>query len=246
VAVTFLSLHLSVRQHPQPTAVNPHKQQQYSAGEQGLHDRRMPGLTSTSAEAGEEVLATYGAHSNDKLLVHYGFICASTMQHASPDDEVRLDHVIIPHLSEETKSQLQDVGFLGGYALLPTEYPCDRKLKVEDIRKEIPCKDHCRQPWELCFKTQVAVRAVLLTANEWEYFVTNGEDLSGDQSAAVNKWLQPHLQGMAAEALKKHVELQKLLDGDEPLSEDRAVGVRMLYDRWKQIDTHLGMFPTCI
>jgi hypothetical protein len=50
------------------------------------------------------------------------------------------------------------------------------------------------------------------------------------------------LQGMAAEALKKHVELQKLLDGDEPLSEDRAVGVRMLHDRWKQIDTHLGMF----
>lgn len=164
------------------------------------------------------------------------------MQHASPDDEVRLDHVIIPHLSDETKSQLQDVGFLGGYALLPTEYHCDRKPEDEDNPWEISCKDNCRQPWELCFKTQVAVRAVLLTANEWEYFVTNGEDLSGDQSAAVNKWLQPHLQSLAYEALKNHVDLQKLLDGDEPLSEDRAVAVRMLHDRWSQIDKHLGMF----
>jgi hypothetical protein len=190
---------------------------------------------------GDEVLATYGAHSNDKLLVHYGFICASTMQHASPDDEVRLDHVIIPHLSDETKSQLQDVGFLGGYALLPSEYPCSRESSDDDPWG-IRCSENCRQPWELCFKTQVAVRAVLLTANEWEYFVTNGEDLSGDQSAAVNKWLQPHLQGLATEALEKKAELQKLLDGDEPLAKDRAVGVKMLHDRWSQINTHLGMF----
>jgi hypothetical protein len=202
----------------------------------------MPGLTSTSAENGEEVLATYGAHSNDKLMVHYGFIHALTMQHASPDDEVRLDHVIIPHLSEETKSQLQDVGFLGGYALLPSEYPCKREPKDDDPWR-IRCSENCRQPWEPCFKTQVAVRAVLLTANEWQYFVTNGEDLSGDQSAAVNKWLQPHLQDLRAEALQKQADLQKLRDGGEgPLSEDRAVGIRMLHDRWSQISKHLDNF----
>ena len=189
---------------------------------------------------GDEVLATYGAHSNDKLMVHYGFVCASTMQHASPDDEVRLDHVIIPHLSDETKSQLQDVGFLGGYALLPVEYPCARESSDDSLGDG--CSDNCRQPWELCFKTQVAARAVLLTANEWEYFVTNGEDLSGDQSAAVNKWLRPHLQSLSTEALKKYVDLQKLLDGDKPLSEDRAVGVRMLHERWSQISRHLGNF----
>lgn len=161
------------------------------------------------------------------------------MQHASPDDEIRLDHVIIPHLSDETKSQLQDVGFLGGYALLPIEYPCYNK--AQDGRKS--CRDHCRQPWELCFKTQVAVRAVLLTANEWEYFVTNGEDLSGDQSAAVNKWLQPHLQDLRTEALQKQADLQRLCDGEgSPLSEDRAVGVKMLRDRWAQISGHLEGF----
>lgn len=171
-------------------------------------------------------------------MVHYGFICDSPMQHASPDDEIRLDHVIVPHLSAETKSQLQDVGFLGGYALLPIEYPCYSKAGDTDI----PCKDHCRQPWELCFKTQVAVRAVLLTANEWEYFVTNGEDLSGDQSAAVNKWLHPYLQDLKEEALKNCIDLQKLRDTETTSSENRAVAVGMLLDRWDQISRHLGNF----
>lgn len=90
------------------------------------------------------------------------------------------------------------------------------------------------------------MRAVLLTANEWEYFVTSGEDLSGDQSAAVNKWLQPHLQDLRTEALEKHADLQKLLDGEEPLSEDRAVGVTMLRDRWSQISGHLDGFISSI
>lgn len=200
----------------------------------------IPLLTLETAEIGEEVLATYGAHSNDKLLVHYGFICASPVQHSSADDEIRLDHVIIPHLSDETKSQLQDVGFLGGYALLPIEYPCYNKSPDDDGDK--PCKDHCRQPWELCFKTQVAVRAVLLTANEWEYFVTNGEDLSGDQSAAVNKWLKPHLQGLRTEALKKQADLQELRETEKALSEDRAVAINMLEERWSQISGHLETF----
>jgi hypothetical protein len=57
---------------------------------------------------GDEVLATYGAHSNDKLLVHYGFICASTMQHASPDDEVRLDHVIISRMKPNHNCRMSD------------------------------------------------------------------------------------------------------------------------------------------
>ena len=84
----------------------------------------------------------------------------------SPDDDIRLDHIVLPKLEESVKAQLQDVGFLGAYALLP-------------------------QPNELCFKTQVAVRAQLLTANEWEYFMTNGEDMSSDQSGAVKAFMVP-------------------------------------------------------
>lgn len=158
------------------------------------------------------------------------------MSHASPDDEIRLDHAILPHLSDETKSQLQDVGFLGAYALLPSEYPCtlsNAKLKADG------CAANCQQPWEICFKTQVAVRAVLLTANEWEYFVGSGEDMTADQSGPVLKWLQPHLQGLSADATKKVVALKQLA---EAIGDEHAVGVSMLIERWEQISNHVGLF----
>lgn len=159
------------------------------------------------------------------------------MQHASPDDEIRLDHVILPHFSDETKSQLQDVGFLGGYALLPSQYPCSRSKSAKDA--PTGCLANCRQPWEICFKTQVAVRAVLLTANEWEYFLTNGEDLSGDKSAAVNAWLRPHLQAYKDEVIQ---EINSTEDLDKSLISDHALAVSMMKERWTQVSVHLGNF----
>ena len=161
------------------------------------------------------------------------------MQHASPDDEIRIDDLILPRLSEATKAQLQDVGFLGGYALLPSEYPCeDRSTLDRSIFDE--CAANCRQPWDVCFKTQVAVRAELLTANEWEYFVGCGEDLSGDKSAAVGRWLHPLLQEYNARALKISVELDGRDQGDrrKSLEDFKAHGhglaLRLLKTRWGQ------------
>lgn len=119
-------------------------------------------------EPGEEILATYGAHSNDKLLVHYGFVCSHQPNGHSPDDDIRLDHLILPKLSQDVRERLQDVGFLGAYALLPATN-------------------------ELCFKTQVAVRAALQTCNEWEYFVACGEDLSEDHTLEVERFVEPLL-----------------------------------------------------
>jgi len=83
------------------------------------------------------------------------------------------------------------------------------------------------------------VRAVLLTANEWEYFVTNGEDLSGDKSAAVNEWLRPHLQGLRSEATQK-IQALESLDGD--ISRDHDLAVSMMKERWTQIDVHVGNY----
>jgi hypothetical protein len=122
---------------------------------------------------------------------------------------------------------------LGAYALLPSSYNCNHSKTPKT------CATKCRQPWEICFKTQVAVRAVLLTANEWEYFVTNGEDLSGDKSAAVNEWLRPHLQGLRSEAAKK-IQALESLGGD--ISRDHGLAVSMMKERWTQIDVHLGNF----
>lgn len=175
-----------------------------------------PQLRTLAAEANnvkdpsEEVLATYGAHSNDKLLVHYGFVCLDTIDGPSVDDEVRLDHLIIPRLETEVRNQLQDVGFLGSYALLPTSN-------------------------ELCFKTQVAVRAAMLTANEWEYFITNGEDLSVDQTPAVDAFVKELLVDYRSEAEQK---LQLLSE-----QENTPASV-ILSLRWAQIIDAIDAFPS--
>lgn len=55
---------------------------------------------------------------------------------------------------------------------------------------------------ELCFKTQVAVRAMLLTCNEWEYFVASGEDLSVDYSGDVDEYVEVLLRGYRMQALE--------------------------------------------
>lgn len=160
---------------------------------------------------GEEVLATYGAHPNDKLLVHYGFIDSSEPG-APSDDDIRLDHYILDNLFRTTRDQLQDVGYLGSYALLPATN-------------------------EICFKTQVAVRAELLTANEWEYFISNGEDLSNDQSEKVKRWLEPFLDGYRSDAESKIAELKAM-----KTAKSEAGPVQLLLARWQQIYDALDAF----
>ncbi|KAK1049842.1 hypothetical protein LTR33_014745 [Friedmanniomyces endolithicus] len=167
--------------------------------------------------AGEEILATYGAHSNDKLLVHYGFICHSgpDSDHPTPnpDDDIRLDHILLPALTPTIRTQLQDVGFLGGYALLPATN-------------------------ELCFKTQVAVRAMLLTCNEWEYFVANGEDLGEDQSNAVRNFMEPLLSQYLAEAAENFVRIA--FRREDAIDMNNEFG--LLDTRWTQIAQALEDF----
>ncbi|GAB7356010.1 hypothetical protein MBLNU459_g6634t1 [Dothideomycetes sp. NU459] len=161
-------------------------------------------------EPGEEILATYGAHPNDKLLVHYGFI----LEPSNPDDEIRLDHVVIPRLTEAQQNALQDVGFLGGYSLDPNSD-------------------------EICFKTHVAVRSVLLTANEWEHYMGSGEDLALDQEREVRAWLTPALEAYIDEAETAVDRLEiSIQDAEGSLKEK----LDLLRRRWVQIYEALNRF----
>lgn len=81
------------------------------------------------------------------------------------------------------------------------------------------------------------MRAVLLTANEWEYFVTNGEDLSGDKSGVVFEWLKPFLEELKREAEGKVRALGEM----EGVEGEFAGAVGLLRGRWEQIAVHLGL-----
>ncbi|KAK4162486.1 hypothetical protein QBC43DRAFT_321489 [Cladorrhinum sp. PSN259] len=63
-------------------------------------------------EEGEEVYICYGKHSNDLLLVEYGFVLDENRW-----DEVVLDEVVVQEMTERQKELLDERGFLGNYVL---------------------------------------------------------------------------------------------------------------------------------
>lgn len=135
-------------------------------------------------------------------------MCSHESDGHSVDDDIRLDHIILPKTPENIRTQLQDVGFLGGYALLPASN-------------------------ELCFKTQVAVRAVLQTCNEWEHFLSSGEDLTVDHTQMVDDWVKALLPEYRATADEKIAAAEKL---------ENETAMSILTLRWRQIVDAIDRF----
>lgn len=77
--------------------------------------------TNRTYNAGEELFISYGKHSNDFLLVEYGF----TMP-GNPYDEVGLDEVIMPKLGNAQRDALVRQGFLGDFRYGAATGPCIR------------------------------------------------------------------------------------------------------------------------
>ncbi|KAL8645578.1 MAG: hypothetical protein Q9226_007239 [Calogaya cf. arnoldii] len=69
--------------------------------------------TDKTYDAGDEVYVSYGQHSNDFLLVEYGFVLDSNRWDSTP-----IDHCLMTHLvNTSVEEQLQQAGYLGGYFL---------------------------------------------------------------------------------------------------------------------------------
>ncbi|TFB04988.1 Ribosomal lysine N-methyltransferase set11 [Trichoderma ghanense] len=68
---------------------------------------------------GDELLISYSSHSNDYNLLEYGFV-----PDENPSDDVYIDDVVFPKLSESQKAELQRRDLLGEYPLgsLSEEY----------------------------------------------------------------------------------------------------------------------------
>ncbi|KAF9735393.1 hypothetical protein PMIN06_002621 [Paraphaeosphaeria minitans] len=102
-------------------------------------------------KAGEEVYVSYGSHTNDFLLVEYGFILDS-----NGCDSLPLDHLILSQLSSDQVQVLKEDGFYGSYTLSPTTPT-------------------------LCYRTQAVVRLLTLPSRRYTAFVSGTDEGTGDQ-----------------------------------------------------------------
>ncbi|KAI1840072.1 hypothetical protein JX266_013722 [Neoarthrinium moseri] len=94
-----------------------------------FNSKRYKVTTDRAYRAGEELYISYGDHSNDFLLVEYGFILAENQW-----DEVCIDDAILPHLSNEHKAELGEKGLLGNYVLRSREGACRRTESAVRLR----------------------------------------------------------------------------------------------------------------
>jgi hypothetical protein len=103
-------------------------------------------------KAGEEVFVSYGPHTNDFLLVEYGFILDENR-----NDSMPLDHLLLPLLSNEQEDALTEDGFHGNYTLSIGEPT-------------------------ICHRTQAVLRLLLLDNKRYSIFVGGDDDGSKEQS----------------------------------------------------------------
>ncbi|KAK0668130.1 hypothetical protein QBC41DRAFT_347443 [Cercophora samala] len=99
-----------------------------------------------SYKRGEEVYICYGTHSNDFLMVEYGF-CPEENKW----DEVCVDEVVLEEMTEKEKERLEERDFLGRYLI------DERNLGG-------------------CWRTRVALMVKCVSGSEWERLVGEGED----------------------------------------------------------------------
>jgi hypothetical protein len=90
------------------------------------------------------VVVSYGTHSNDFLLIEYGFMLAKNKH-----DSTTLDEAIFSLLETASKEILEQYGYLGSYYLTATG---------------------------VCYRTQVAVRAMVTSAKRMQEFLDGEYD----------------------------------------------------------------------
>ncbi|EFQ91062.1 hypothetical protein PTT_12198 [Pyrenophora teres f. teres 0-1] len=117
-------------------------------------------------------------------------------------DVVCLDEAILPRLNDDQKEALKDRGFLGKYILEPKTGGC--------------------------FRTQVALRMLCCTREQWEQFV---DFEAGDEFA-------PRVRSTLKEILESFVKtIHRTVEGVEKLNVGQVEQRESLVKRWGQIET---------
>ena len=114
-------------------------------------DKKGYSVTANRAyKAGEEVYFSYGSHTNDFLLVKYGFILKK-----NKCDSLPLNHLILSQLSSNQVRVLKEDRFYGSYTLLPTALT-------------------------ICHRTQAIIRLFTLPSRRYTAFISGTNKGAGD------------------------------------------------------------------
>lgn len=186
--------------------------------------------------AGDEVRICYGRHGGDLLLVEYGFVLGSDSdeeegEEAEADwleencwDEVGLDDVLLPRLSDSAKDKLSEVGFLGGYVL---------------------------DAGTVCYRTQVALRALCCLPagreEEWRRFLEDGEDADVARQGEIDQVFVNLLEEYRVQTIGKTIAKVTAMDADDDEEEREEESAKksssstkaqreLLCKRWRHVD----------
>ena len=171
-------------------------------------------------KAGDEVFVTYGSHTNDFLLVEYGFILDKNKH-----DSIPLDHLLLPLLDSDQVDALKEDGFYGNYTLSPSSSSTDTGLPI-------------------CYRTQAVLRMLVLDSRRYSAFVSGDDDGSRDQAR-----LNTYLADILTKCTRKIIEILEEVDqvdlGAKTGTDDKSDGKGKksvvegqrdtLVKRWKQI-----------
>lgn len=197
---------------------------------------------------GEEVYICYGNHSNDFLLVEYGFLFDENVW-----DEVCIDDAILPLLdqhqptpvgqSQQPKKitrRLNERGKKDPKSTSEQQPPKSRKILLEETGFLGNYNLDPRNPTG-CYRTQVALRAISALTDhpgpegekKFRAFVDYGQDPWEESEEEQKK-----LNALLARALKKwkdEVVEREMLEGLRQLEVDRECHRDMLLMRWRQV-----------
>ena len=176
-------------------------------------------VTSGTVPRGAELFISYGSHSNDFLLVEYGFTLPENA-HAV----VALDEVILPLLSAEQKNILKWADYLGNYVLSHQTEGLD-----EDEDGDVDASEMA------CYRTTTALRLLCMPLRKWKRELSRGFDDSDSFQEQMNELLGSALKTYADFAEKKLQQISLL--GDKGLASQKDV----LTTRWKEILSQLTM-----
>ncbi|KAF1841368.1 SET domain-containing protein [Cucurbitaria berberidis CBS 394.84] len=160
--------------------------------------------------AGEEVSVSYGPHTNDFLLVEYGFLLER-----NANDSVPLDGLLLPLLSAEQSAALKEDGFYGTYTLSSASTTGSPVI---------------------CHRTQAVLRLIVLDSKRYAAFVGGDDDGSRDQ-ARLDSFLVGVLTRYSRHIVDVIEEVEEVQTREEGEGVAQPAQKDSLLKRWKQIQS---------